>query len=298
MFWLPGDGERRSYGTLAAGQERRQHTFSGHRWLAVDAAGKSLGEFAGRVEPATIEIDGKNAAAARPDRDRQRSGERGNSPDGRWRVILRNHNVVLEDRQSNEEFPLSEDGSEADAYEGRIFWSPDSGKFVVMQTQPAQEHKVHLIESSPRDQTQPKLHTLDYLKPGDKIAVSRPRLFDVPRRQRIALDEELFPNPWSIRDLRWSADSRRFTFLYNQRGHQVLRVVAVDAESGRTSAMVDEQSSTFIDYAGTPPPGLLRAALAGHRAARGVDRGELSRPQMANLEVPVTAGAMVMVRVS
>ena len=48
----------------------------------------------------------------------------------------------------------------------------------------------------------------------------------------------------------WAPDSSRFTFLYNQRGHQALRVVAIDAQSGATRAVVDEQSKTFIDYSG------------------------------------------------
>ena len=32
-------------------------------------------------------------------------------------------------------------------------------------------------------------------------------------------------------------------------GHQVLRIIAVEADTGRTTAIVDEQSETFIDYA-------------------------------------------------
>lgn len=247
LFWIPGEGERRSYGKLQAGEEKKQHTFSGHRWLALDAAGKSLGEFAGRVEPATIEIDGKSAAPRRVDREQ---ADRGNSPDRRWRVLFKEHNVVLGDREADKELPLSTDGAADDAYGGRVYWSPDSKKFVVLQTQPAQEHKVHLIEAGPTDQTQPKLHSFEYLKPGDRIAHPRPRLFDVVAQKQIAIDDELFANPWEIRDVRWDADSGRFTFLYNQRGHQVLRIVAVDAATGRASAIVDEQSPTFIDYAG------------------------------------------------
>ncbi|MGH7134855.1 MAG: prolyl oligopeptidase family serine peptidase, partial [Pirellulales bacterium] len=54
--------------------------------------------------------------------------------------------------------------------------------------------------------------------------------------------------PWSIDQLRWDGDARRFTFLYNQRGHQVLRVIAVDAESGSASAIIGESFPTFIDY--------------------------------------------------
>ncbi|MBM3496031.1 MAG: S9 family peptidase, partial [Armatimonadetes bacterium] len=58
------------------------------------------------------------------------------------------------------------------------------------------------------------------------------------------------PNPWDIGELRWEPDGKRVTFAYNQRGHQVLRIVAVDAATGQASAIVDEQSKTFIDYAG------------------------------------------------
>jgi len=78
--------------------------------------------------------------------------------------------------------------------------------------------------------------------------VAKPQLFDVAGRKRIPLSDNLFPNPWSIGDLRWEPDSRRFTFFYNQRGHEVLRVIAVDAATGETRAIIDEQSSTFIDY--------------------------------------------------
>ncbi len=128
---------------------------------------------------------------------------------------------------------LSQDGKADDAYSGRVFWSPDGTKLVALRTKKGQEHKVHLIESSPRDQLQPRLHSFDYLKPGDRIALTKPHLFDVAARKEIPVKDELFTNPWSVQDVRWAADSRRFTFLYNQRGHQVLRVVAVDAADRR-----------------------------------------------------------------
>ena len=50
--------------------------------------------------------------------------------------------------------------------------------------------------------------------------------------------------------MHWLRDSSGFLFLYNQRGHQVLRVIHVDAQTGHVRAIVDEQSQTFIDYAG------------------------------------------------
>ncbi|HTU89815.1 MAG TPA: DPP IV N-terminal domain-containing protein, partial [Gemmataceae bacterium] len=181
---------------------------------------------------------------------RRRRGERprAGSPDGKWTAFVKDHNLHLRERASGKEFALSNDGNADDAYTDRVYWAPDSKKLVGMRTKKGQEHKVYLIESSPRDRLQPKLHTLDYLKPGDRIAITKPHLFNVASRKEIAVKDELFANPWSVQDQRWSPDSRRFTFLYNQRGHQVLRLVAVDAGSGATRAVIDEQSKTFIDY--------------------------------------------------
>ena len=187
--------------------------------------------------------------------ERQRQGRPGGSrqgpvsPDGDWRVLVRNHNVVLQQVDSDEETVLSEDGEETDFFTSSVFWSPDSEKFVVMRRTPAQKHPVSMVESSPQKQLQPKLFTMDYLKPGDQISQAKPRLFDVAGKRQVPLVDDLYKNPWQIQELRWDADSSRFTFLYNQRGHQVLRICAVDVASGDVSSVIDEVSETFVDYA-------------------------------------------------
>jgi dipeptidyl aminopeptidase/acylaminoacyl peptidase len=177
------------------------------------------------------------------------SPRRDMSPDLRWTVTVKDHNLVLRRVLSGEEFPLTTDGRADHVYERGVFWAPDSSRFVAVCTRPAQEHKVYLIESSPRGQLQPRLHTLEYLKPGDRIAMSKPCLFDVAARKQIPISDERFRDPWSVGEFRWSSDSRRFTFLYNQRGHQVLRVVAIDGQTGEAGTIVNEESKTFVDYA-------------------------------------------------
>jgi dipeptidyl aminopeptidase/acylaminoacyl peptidase len=156
----------------------------------------------------------------------------------------------LRDPKSNEERPLTTDGTPENSYGGRIRWSPDGKYFVVMRTQPAQKHPVFMVESAPRDQVQPKLHEHNYLKPGDRVEISKPALFDAENGQRIELDDSLYQNPWSLDRLRWEADSSRFTFVFNQRGHQALRLIAVDVPSGKVSALVNEESKTFVHYSG------------------------------------------------
>jgi dipeptidyl aminopeptidase/acylaminoacyl peptidase len=170
------------------------------------------------------------------------------SPDGNWTAFIKDNNVYVR-RMGGDEFALSKDGKADDSYGSPFYWSPDSRKLVVLRTKRGEERKVYIVESSPRDQLQPKLHTLTYAKPGDVMPTSKPHLFDLAAKQEIPVSDELFPNPWSISRLRWHGDSSRFTLVYNQRGHQALRVVAVDAASGKAASIVDEQSKTFIDYA-------------------------------------------------
>ena len=171
------------------------------------------------------------------------------SPDKKWTAFFRENNLWLRQKEGGKELQLSSEGNEEDAYSGRAHWSPNSSKLVVLRTRRAQEHTIHHIETAPKGQLQPKLHSMNYLKPGDRIAHPRPRLFDIASQKSIEIDDTLFPNPWRISDLRWAPDSSEFTFLYNQRGHQILRIVGVNTKTAKTRAVVDEQSKTFIDYA-------------------------------------------------
>jgi dipeptidyl aminopeptidase/acylaminoacyl peptidase len=60
----------------------------------------------------------------------------------------------------------------------------------------------------------------------------------------------LFPNPYANTRLEWRSDSRAVTFEYNQRGHQLYRVVEIDATTGRTRAVIEETQKTFVEYSG------------------------------------------------
>jgi len=250
VFWVDAEGQRRRYAAIDSGGQHRQHTYAGHVWLVVNKAGAVLGVFTATEEAGDAVIDEDTVRPAGDEREPTPARARGRSPDGAWQVFIRDHNVWLRDLASGEEAALSDDGTEEDAYAEEFHWSPDSQKLVVLKIREGDGRKVYLIESSPKDQLQPKLHDMEYLKPGDRIDVSKPRLFDIAGKRQVPISDELFGNPWSISDHHWSPDSSRFTFLYNQRGHQVLRIVAVDAATGRARAVVDERSGTFIDYAG------------------------------------------------
>jgi len=170
--------------------------------------------------------------------------------DGKWEAVIQNYNVFLRQTGSKEPaMPLSQDGSEGNYYTFRtLAWSPDSTKLVAYHTRPGYDRQVHFIESSPADQVQPKHTSMTYRKPGDALDIAVPAMFDIATKKQIDIDNALFPSAYNLTEPVWWKDSRAFTFEYNQRGHQVYRVIEVEAQTGRTRALIDEQSKTFIYY--------------------------------------------------
>jgi dienelactone hydrolase len=184
--------------------------------------------------------------------------------DGKWDALVENFNVFLRPAGSTERpTALSLDGSEGNYYTLRsIAWSPDSKKLVAYHTRPGYDRQVHYIESSPTDQLQPKHSSISYRKPGDALDIAYPALFDVATRRETEIDPALFPNAYNLTPPVWWKDGRGFTFEYNQRGHQVYRVIEVDAQTGKARALIDEQSKTFIYY------NILAEGLSGGRRYR------------------------------
>src|SRR5690606_13025713 len=98
---------------------------------------------------------GRRAGA--PEDDAEREPVR--SPDGKLEAFIRNYNVWVSTARAApaDGRPRSMDGSEGDAYRHwSIEGSPDSKKLAAYRVRPGYRRNIHFIESSPRDQIQPK----------------------------------------------------------------------------------------------------------------------------------------------
>jgi hypothetical protein len=139
-----------------------------------------------------------------------------------------------------------------------------------MRVRPGYKREVHYIESSPEDQLQPKFSSIVYAKPGDVLDLEQPVLFDVASKKQINVDNSLFPNPYELTDAVWRKDSRAFFFEYNQRGHQVYRVIEVDGATGKARALISDEPKTFFSYR----PASGSQADAGRRYRYDVNDGK------------------------
>ena len=169
------------------------------------------------------------------------------SPDGKWELYIRDFNVWIKENGTNKEYQLSFDGAEKAGY-GQVRWSPDSRTIFAMKQYEVDTRQILLAESRPANQTQPNYRWIDYAKPGDALAQNIPVLFNVETKQQIPFDASSFNNQYSLYFSAWSPDSKYAIFHYNQRGHQVYQIVAINTETGEYRALVDEQSNTFIYY--------------------------------------------------
>jgi dipeptidyl aminopeptidase/acylaminoacyl peptidase len=171
------------------------------------------------------------------------------SPDGKLEAFVQNYNVAIRSVGGRDVTPLSGDGSEGDAYDPQsIVWSPDSKHLAAYRVRPGYRREVYYVQSSPEDQLQPKHSTLLYNKPGDVLDQGTPVLFDVAAQTQTVVDRALFPNAYAVTGLEWRRDGRAVTFEYNQRGHQVYRVIEINVATAKTRAIIDEQMPTFFEY--------------------------------------------------
>ena len=93
-----------------------------------------------------------------------------------------------------------------------------------------EERVVHYIESSPKDQLQPKHFTREYPKPGDEIDTRAPWVFFTGTEEPLPADAALIANPFECRRLEWRKDSRRLTFEFVERGFGKHNVIEIDSE--------------------------------------------------------------------
>lgn len=104
------------------------------------------------------------------------------------------------------------------------------------------------MESSPADQLQPILHKQEYAKPGDALPQHYPVIIDVATGKKVEADKHQIENQYELEWMQWTPDSKEVTMEYNQRGHHLYQMLAMNAETGKLRTVVEERANTFVNY--------------------------------------------------
>jgi dipeptidyl aminopeptidase/acylaminoacyl peptidase len=177
-----------------------------------------------------------------PGRERRPSPD---SPDGKWTALVKDYNVFVRARDTNEPVQLTTDGAEGNAY-GMLSWAPDSKTLVAFRIEPGDNREVYLIESSPAGGGRASFRKRPYALPGDKFATYELNLFDIETRKQTKPVVDKLELDWEVPRLRWMKDQYHFAYEKVDRGHQRFRVIEVDSHTGRARNLIDEKTETFI----------------------------------------------------
>jgi len=245
----PAEAERLPFGEIEFCDDEAGLLFECHgkRWRA-NLVTYDCAAIEGEKAPAKKEADETKNGGARSRADRPRRGATGNrSPNGQWNVAVENDNLVLRSTKDDSRTVLSEAGRAGKSFAGSpLHWSADSKYLVACRIEPGSENRVYLLESSAAGALKSKLVSHDYPQPGHRFASYELWTFDIEAKKASKVEAEPvdFHGPPEIR---WLPDDRSFAYRKDDRGHQRVRMVRVDAATGQTRNLVDEKAETFID---------------------------------------------------
>ena len=173
------------------------------------------------------------------------------SPDGKMEAYIEGYNVVVHEAgkpYTEAKRILTQDGTIGCYYSNRIQWSPDGKRIFVCKRVPVAKRYAYYVESSPADQLQPILHKQEYAKPGDALPQHYPVIIDVNTGKKVEADRYQIENQYDLDWMQWTPDSKEVTMEYNQRGHHLYQMLAMNAETGKLRTVVEESSEKFINY--------------------------------------------------
>ena len=252
-YWVRSDGSLQRYGMLQPGARATLNTYVGHAWLLKNSEGKPVASFVASEDQSRAIVDDATPQPMAGVRSQTRRNPN-QSPDGKWLVRYDDKSIVIESRSTSEQFDyewlsVNDQFKQRQCKPGRVWWSPNSSHFVMMPATGGDQRQVSMVESSPKESIHPILHQFRYAKPGDELDHPIPTLFSLENQwEPKRLDDSDFPNPYAINRVTWDESGETFSFLYNERGHQSLRLITVDATTASPRICIDESSDTFVCY--------------------------------------------------
>ena len=190
------------------------------------------------------------------------------SPDGKFMVFAKSHDLWLKNLETGEEQALTQDGDVDNAYaepstpwgvpvDNRIqaLWSPDSQRIFTVQRDTREVSALPVIHHVPEDgSVRPKLTHHKFAYPGEEHVESlRLLTITIATGEQKSVDYTQIPvtrNSFSYFHSNlgwWNIDSKRAYFVDVDRYYKYAKVVELDTDTGSTKVLFEETSDTQIN---------------------------------------------------
>lgn len=195
------------------------------------------------------------------------------SPDGRWAVGVRDHDLYLREVATDDLRQLTTDGEEGNAYGGmndavsgrvmqenlgftpppQIVWSPDSNRFITHRLDQRDVELMHLVRSAPFDGGRPQLMSYHYPLVGDEnVAHAEFFVFDTATGQATKSKSGPISTPFvptiAFGWVWWNDDGTKIYWVWGDRGDKTSQLHELDPETGEDVVLLQETSKTTILY--------------------------------------------------
>ena len=196
------------------------------------------------------------------------------SPDGKWAVFIREHNLWARDLVSGDDTPLTTDGIKDFGYatdnagwahsdDPVLTWSPDHRQIATFQHDGRGVRDMYLVSTAVGT---PRLEAWKYPVPGDSVIFrisrvilnqgpdGRPRVvrLQMPPDQHRSTVSDHISCGGPICDLQWYADGSHLAFISSSRDHKEAWLRVANSSTGAVREVLHERSATQVGDASLP----------------------------------------------
>ncbi|MDT9598728.1 S9 family peptidase [Sphingosinicella rhizophila] len=194
------------------------------------------------------------------------------SPDGKWAVSRRGHDLWIRSSATGEERALTSDGIADNSYASPldslsfgallrkvgvphlpplVAWSPDSRSFVTHRIDQSGLRLSHLIETAPPNGEPPILHSYRFALPGDeKVAMGELIVFDAETGATVRAESGpmlmWLMSPLMSHETWWAEDGATIYFLEQPRDLQTLWLKRLDPKTGEVRTLIEEKGEGYL----------------------------------------------------
>ncbi len=194
------------------------------------------------------------------------------SPNGKWALFLRDHNLWIRNTATDERRALTTDGAVRNDYAANTesntswvtsiragapappiaLWSADSKRFLTQKIDQRRVPESYLVQAVHNGGVRPKLWPFAFPMPGDSVGQATWWIFEPESGRATQADAPALPAPFGPSigfQEAWWADSAGTTayYLEHERGVKAWWLKAIDAATGKNRVVAEERGPTLAE---------------------------------------------------